>query len=69
MAQPSSVEPNGVSPPDSSDHGQPVLSGKRKREESEDAAVDETKESVTQSGWTVGDQKKLIKSYFTVLSG
>jgi hypothetical protein len=68
MAQPSTVEANGVSPPESSDYGQPVVAGKRKREESEDA-VDEPKESVAPAGWTVGNQKELIKSYFTVLSG
>lgn len=68
MAQPSTIEANGVSTtPEASE---PVLSGKRKRELSEegDEAHDDVDEKKTQDAWTVGNQKELIKSYFAVLS-
>lgn len=77
MAQPATLEVNGVPAPEGADNAQPISTGKRKRDpESEDDADDDVEMAVAHedgkpsaaNGVIVGDQKQLVKAYFEVLS-
>lgn len=71
MAQPATTKPNGVPEPASTENAQPVVPGKRKRDNGEEGdeldGFEDEKPAAT-NGWPKGDQKELIKSYFEVLS-
>ncbi|KAH7134660.1 hypothetical protein B0J13DRAFT_560908 [Dactylonectria estremocensis] len=74
MAQPATTKPNGVPEPSSTEHAQPVIPGKRKRDngdsgdEGEELDGFEDEKPIVANGWPKGDQKKLIQSYLQVLS-
>lgn len=71
MAQPTTLEPNGVSTPGSDSNDHLAIPGKRKRDVG-DEGPDEVKEEGEQKPaaprrWAAGSQKDLVKSYFDVL--
>ncbi|KAK7419552.1 hypothetical protein QQZ08_010802 [Neonectria magnoliae] len=71
MAQPATTKPNGILEPASADTVQPVVPGKRKRENGDDGdELDgfENEKPVVTNGGSKGDQKELIKSYLEVLT-
>ena len=83
MAQPSTIEVNGVPASEGIENGQPVVSAKRKREDEdvdmngdveEDARDDnlddeqEDQKPTKPNAVIVGDQKQLVKAYYQVLS-
>lgn len=71
MAQPATTKPNGVPEPASTENAQPVVPGKRKRDNGEEGdeldGFEDEKPAAT-NGWPKGDQKELIQSYLEVLS-
>ena len=72
MAQPTPAEANGASTPVSDENGHLAVPSKRKRDSEDDAGADEMtgveeQKPTAPQGWTAGEQKDLIKSYFDVL--
>lgn len=71
MAQPATTKPNGILEPASTENAQPVVPGKRKRENGDDGdELDgfEDEKPVITNGGPKGNQKELIKSYLEVLN-
>ncbi|PNY24860.1 Uncharacterized protein TCAP_05190 [Tolypocladium capitatum] len=72
MAQPTTLEPNGVSTPGSDSNDHLAIPGKRKRDvggdEAQETKAEGDQKPTAPRRWAAGSQRDLVKSYFDVLT-